>query len=70
MLAMQKIDPYGETGDKSAEKPGGKMETTDETTTKEGGALLENNTLVVAIGENNLDVPIFSEEFLNFNRSK
>lgn len=66
-LVMQKIDPLYDMGEKTTEKPSG---LSNDTTAKEGSASLESNTIGSLVGENSLDIPIFSDEFLNYNRNR
>ena len=70
LLVMQKIDPNGDTGEKSAEKTGEGVRVSDGVEDKDGDTFSESNTFNVTVGESNMDIPIFSEEFLNHNRSK
>ena len=66
---MKKIDPYGEAKDKPIEKPGMKV-IRENVAEKESDDSPENKTFDFTVGEQNLDIPIFSEEFLNYNRSR
>ena len=68
-MVMKKIDPYGEAKDKPIEKPGMKV-IRENVAEKESDDSPENKTFDFTVGEQNLDIPIFSEEFLNYNRSR
>ena len=67
----KEIDPFDKTNPVLIEKPGKILVSPDKTTVKESsGEPLESRGLDITIGEDNLDIPIFSEEFLNYNKSK